>query len=122
MLFASILSACKSPIIIPKENVGETANSNFSGHQMPEEFRPNDATISLVEIRKLRWLRSREKQERIIYIDPANTHESIVTLNSNENAHLEQELNTGYMLSYLFFDNGSIKYDGVAKKGRFSKF
>ncbi len=120
VLFAPLLTACESPIIIPKENEGGTANSNFSGHEMPEEFRPNDATISLVEKRKLRWLKSREIQKRIIYIDPVDTHHSITTLNNDENAHLEQELNTGYMLSYLFFDKGSIKYDGVAAKGRFS--
>jgi hypothetical protein len=32
---------------------------------------------------------------------------------------LEKELSEGYILSYLFYENGVIKYNGKAKDGRF---
>ena len=32
---------------------------------------------------------------------------------------VDKQLSEGYLLSYLFYDNGVIKYDGKAKKGRF---
>ena len=120
VLSGLLLSGCMGPIKIPQDDKGGYANHSFSGHAMPEKARPNDATISLVEARKLAWKRQLEGRKKIVYIDPANNHETIPTTNIDTNKYLDQEFNDGYLLSFLYFDNGSIKHNRVPETGRLS--
>ena len=97
----------------------EKANSHGGAHELPESARPNDATISLFEVRKKNFIDRRRSQGRL-YIVPPKGNAKIFTYEKNiSSSKVDKQLSEGYLLSYLFYDNGVIKYDGKAKKGRF---
>ena len=89
------------------------------GHEIPEDARPNDDTIAYFEIRKRMFIERLRERGRIYTIEPKG---NAVEFNYDKNlpsSTLEKELSEGFILSYLFYDNGIIKYNGKAKDGRF---
>jgi len=89
--------------------------------EMPEKARPNDATISLFEERKKSFIENRRRQGRLYIIEPKGNAVNFKYEKNLDSVSLKKELSKGYILSYLFYDNGIIKYDGLAKKGRFKE-
>ena len=89
-------------------------------HELPEHARPNDATISLYEERKKRFIDKR-RQGRLYIIEPKGNAKNFNFEKNLASSKLEKQLSKGFLLSYLFYDNGIIKYDGKAKDGRFKK-
>jgi CubicO group peptidase (beta-lactamase class C family) len=88
---------------------------------LPEDARPNDATISLFEERKEIFINRRKMQGQLYTIAPKG---NAVEFNFDKNlpsSTLEKELSEGFILSYLYYENGVIKYNGKAKNGRFIK-
>ena len=90
-------------------------------NEMPEKARPNDATISLFEERKKNHIENRRRQGRLYIIEPKGNAVKFKYKKNLDSVSLKKELSKGYILSYLFYDNGIIKYDGLAKKGRFKE-
>ena len=90
-------------------------------NEMPEKARPNDATISLFEERKKSFIENRRRQGRLYIIEPKGNAVNFKYEKNLDSVSLKKELSKGYILSYLFYDNGIIKYDGLAKKGRFKE-
>ena len=90
-------------------------------NEMPEKARPNDATISLFEERKKSHIENRRRQGRLYIIEPKGNAVKFKYEKNLDSVSLKKELSKGYVLSYLFYDNGIIKYDGLAKKGRFKE-
>jgi hypothetical protein len=90
-------------------------------NEMPEKARPNDATISLFEERKKSHIENRRRQGRLYIIEPKGNAVNFKYEKNLDSVSLKKELSKGYILSYLFYDNGIIKYDGLAKKGRFKE-
>ena len=89
--------------------------------ELPEDARPNDATISLFEERKEIFINRRKMQGQLYTIAPKG---NAVEFNFDKNlpsSTLEKELSEGFILSYLYYENGVIKYNGKAKNGRFIK-
>ena len=89
--------------------------------ELPEDARPNNATISLFEERKEIFINRRKMQGQLYTIEPKG---NAVEFNFDKNlpsSTLEKELSEGFILSYLFYENGVIKYNGKAKNGRFIK-
>ena len=89
--------------------------------ELPQTVSPNDATISLYEDRRFDLIKARRSQDRLFIISPKGNsqpfnQETILTSYS-----LKNELAYGHTLSYLFYENGTIKYDGMATDGRFTK-
>jgi len=87
--------------------------------ELPEDARPNDDTIAYFEIRKLMFIERLRERGRIYTIEPKG---NAVEFNFDKNlpsSTLEKELSEGLILSYLFYDNGVIKFNGKAKNGRF---
>ena len=92
---------------------------NFA--EIPEDARPNDATISLYEKNRkifLSRLKSRGNAYRIKPIGNANQFDRDITVESQA---INKQVNDGYMLSYLFYDNGVIKYDALPPADRFDQ-
>ena len=89
--------------------------------EMPEKARPNDATISLFEERKKNHIENRRRQGRLYIIEPKGNAVKFKYEKNLDSVSLKKELSKKYVLSYLFYDNGIIKYDGLAKKGRFKE-
>jgi hypothetical protein len=89
--------------------------------ELPEDARPNDATISLFEERKKRFIDKRRRQSRLYIIEPKGNAKNFDFEKNLISSKLEQQLSKGFLLSYLFYDNGVVKYDGKAKDGRFKE-
>ena len=89
--------------------------------EMPEKARPNDATISLFEERKKSFIENRRRQGELYIIEPKGNAVKFKYEKNLDSVSLKKELSKKYVLSYLFYDNGIIKYDGLAKKGRFKE-
>ena len=106
-------------------------NSSYSGeekaisynnkHEIPEHARPNDATISLYEERKKIFIDNRRREGRLYIVEPKGNAKNFNFEKNLVSSKLEKQLSKGFLLSYLFYDNGIIKYDGKAKDGRFKK-
>ena len=99
----------------------EKAKSWNNANELPERARPNDATISLFEERKKSHIENRRRQGRLYTIEPKGNAVKFKYEKNLDSLSLKKELSKGYVLSYLFYDNGIIKYDGLAKKGRFKE-
>ena len=90
-------------------------------NEMPEKARPNDATISLFEERKKRFIENQRRKGDLYIIEPKGNAVDFKYEPNEKSLILEKELSEGYILSYLFYENGVIKYNGKAKDGRFEK-
>ena len=90
-------------------------------NELPEDARPNDATISLFEERKKRFIDNIRRQGRLYIIEPKGNAKNFNFEKNLISSKLEKQLSKGFILSYLFYDNGVVKYDGKAKDGRFKE-
>ena len=95
------------------------ANSHGGAIELPESARPNDATISLFEERKKLFIERRRREGRLYTVPPKGNAKKFTYEKNISSSKIDKQLSEGYLLSYLFYDNGVIKYDGKAKKGRF---
>ena len=86
---------------------------------IPEKARPNDATISAYEDRRKSFLQRRKNQGRLYVVEPKGNAVDFRYEPNKKSLILEKELSEGFILSYLFYENGVIKYNGKAKDGRF---
>ena len=66
-------------------------------------------------------LKIEEGKGRLYIIEPKGNAVNFKYEKNLDSVSLKKELSKGYILSYLFYDNGIIKYDGLAKKGRFKE-
>ena len=89
--------------------------------ELPEHARPNDATISLFEERKEKFIKKRRRLNRLYTIAPKGNAANFTYEKNLPSLKLEKQLSEGFLLSYLFYDNGVIKYNGIAAEGRFKK-
>ena len=87
--------------------------------ELPEDARPNDDTIAYFEIRKLMFIERLRERGRIYNIEPKGNAVEFSFDKNLPSSTLEKELSEGLILSYLFYDNGVIKFNGKAKNGRF---
>jgi len=107
--------------IIDKEWKRGKAISYNDKHELPENARPNDATISLYEERKKRFIKRRRREGRLYTIAPKGNAVKFTYQKNLPSLKLEKQLSEGFLLSYLFYDNGVIKYNGIAAERRFKK-
>lgn len=106
--------------VIPQTDPGGPA-VNYSRWEMPEGKTPNDATISLYEEKRLQFFSSFSRRGSFYKIEPAGNAVKFVSTPNPKSAILSRQLSKGYILSYLFYDDGILKYDGTPKSGRFKK-
>ena len=109
IIFCIFFSSCQT--ISMRQNIVE-----FS-----EKARPNDEAISNSleghHSRIQRW----KSQNRLYVVNPKGNAVDFKYEPNKKSLILEKELSEGYILSYLFYENGVIKYNGKAKDGRFNK-
>jgi len=89
--------------------------------EIPESARPNNATISLYEENRRTFLQRLIRGGNAYRIRPAGNAISFHRDLLPESATIERELSEGYLLSYLYYENGSIRYDGLPPRDRFSR-
>ena len=113
---------CGSSQVIPQKDPGGPAtkygNSYFTV-EIPEKERPNDATISLYEDGRRQFFIALKSQGNMYSIKPKGNSEKFKISKNPQSTILEKQLSKGYILSYLYYDNGTIKYNGIPKPGRF---
>jgi len=107
--------------IIDKEWKRGKAISYNDKAELPEHVHPNDATISLYEVRKKRFIKRRRREGRLYTIAPKGNAVKFTYQKNLPSLKLEKQLSEGFLLSYLFYDNGVIKYNGIAAERRFKK-
>ena len=116
--------------MIPQNDPGGPAVKYGDSHftvEIPESERPNDATISLYEDGRRHFFQKLKSQGNIYSIPPKgnffqkqNAEPFKITKNLKSKT-LEKQLSKGYILSYLYYDYGTIKYNGLPKSGRFAR-
>lgn len=120
IIFATAtLSSCKTTSL-PQKNQGGKAVSFGLGHELPEGARPNDNTYSLYLKRRLGFIDSRIHQNRMEVIQPAGNAEDFIFRTNPKSTVLEKELKEGYLLSYLYYEGGAVKYNGIVPSNRFN--
>jgi CubicO group peptidase (beta-lactamase class C family) len=100
---------------------GKAVAYNLPFSQMPEKVSPNDATISLYEDRRFEFIELQRKYSSLYTIKPKGNAQPFKQEKTLTSQSLQNELAYGHTLSYLFYENGTIKYDGKATDGRFAK-
>ena len=93
----------------------------FSDNEMSEKTRPDDKTISLYEYKKKLFIQNLRGPGHLYTIKPKGNAKVFNYEKNISSSKLESQLSKGYLLSYLFYDKGVIKYDGKAKDGRFQE-
>ena len=87
---------------------------------LPQKARPNDATISFYQIRRNNFLLRKSNRGLLYVVEPKGNAVDFRYEPNKKSLILEKELSEGFILSYLFYENGVIKYNGKAKDGRFN--
>ena len=105
--------------VIPQTNPGGPAVSHSRNEELPQNLRPNDNTISLYLDRKTAHIKHRQGQGRTYIVEPSGNALNFKFVPNIKSTVLEQQLSKGYILSYLFYEDGIVKYNGRAKDGRF---
>lgn len=119
---AMLLAGCQSVPTIPQTDPGGKAVSyNRPFQELPENIRPNDATISLYQERRLNLIRKRGWGGRLYTIKPKGNAVDYKEQPKKSSEVLDAALTTGYLFSYLYYENGTIKYNGKAMDGRFER-
>lgn len=116
----SIIAGCQQLPTIPQNNPGgKVVIYNEPFQELPQDARPNDATISYYEERKRLLLLRRNEQDQLYTIMPKGNSVDFLFDVNKPSMILEKELSEGYILSYLYYENGRVKYSGKAKNSRF---
>ena len=115
---------CGSSHVIQQKDPGGPAvkygNSYFTT-EIPEKERPNDATISLYEDGRRGFFITLKSGGNMYSIKPKGNSETFKISKNPQSKILDKQLSKGYILSYLYYDNGTIKYNGIPKPGRFRR-
>jgi len=108
-------------LFLTNSSYSEKINTHGGALELPESARPNDATISHFELRKKLFIEQRRTEGRLYTVSPKGNAKKFTYEKNISSSKVDKKLSEGYLLSYLFYDNGVIKYDGKAKKGRFEE-
>ncbi len=119
--FFMLTSAQQMPMLPQTDPGGKAVIYNQPFAEIPELERPNDATISFYEERRFSLLKLRESQGRLYTIKPKGNAVEYVAQPNKPSETLNVEFSKGYILSYLYYEKGVIKYSGKASDGRFER-
>ncbi|MDB2683419.1 hypothetical protein N9Y58_00930 [Alphaproteobacteria bacterium] len=120
IFFLLTLASCQTTMT-RQNNPGGEAVSYGRSINIPSKARPNDATISAYEDRRKNFLSRRNAMDQLYIVEPKGNAVDFSYESNKKSLILEKELSEGFILSYLFYENGVIKYNGIAKDGRFRK-
>ena len=116
-----LVSAQQMPMFPQTDPGGKAVIYNPPNQELPENVRPNDATISLYEERRFDHIKKLDSRGRLYTIKPKGNAIEYVEQPNKLSETLNTELSKGYILSYLLYEKGVIKYNGKASDGRFER-
>ena len=108
------LTGCKTTSIN-----GQHITDYGDGVEIPERARPNEATKRYYLRAQNYWIRKNIDRGRGYRIAPSGNAEPFQAQANPPSKKLHKEFETGSLLSYLYYDNGVVKYDGLPVQGRF---
>ena len=109
------IAGCKTT---PIERQSITAYGD--GIEIPESARPNEATKQYYLIGQQDWIRNNIRRGRGYEILPSGNAQPFEIQPNQASEKLEKEFESGSLISYLYYDNGVIKYDGLPVSDRFT--
>ncbi len=121
MTIMAFLFGCQQSTTMPQTDRGGPAVHHTRGAELPQNIRPNDATISLYNDKRINFIERRRSQGRLYTVEPKGNAVPFKQDTNPANLTLEKELSEGYILSYLFYDDGVVKYNGKAATGRLNR-
>ncbi len=98
---------------------GQHITDYGDGVEIPERARPNEATKRYYLRAQNYWIRTNIRRGRGYRIAPSGNAEPFQAQANPPSKKLQKEFETGSLLSYLYYDNGVVKYDGLPVQGRF---
>ena len=110
MAIMAFLLGCQQSTTMPQTDRGGPAVHHTRGAELPTDVRPNDATISLYNDRRIKVINKRRTQGNAYTADPKGNNVPFKQDPNPASLALKQELSEGYILSYLFYDDGVVKY------------
>ncbi len=115
-----ILSGCQTLSVAPQNPKGEAISYSGSFSEIPEQANPNEATLSMYEQRRHAFIRNLISNGNAHTIKPKGNAEHFQTEGAKKNDKIEYQLSNGYLLSYLFYEKGYLKYNSKAPADRFT--
>lgn len=109
------IAGCKTTTI---ERQSVTAYGD--GVEIPESARPNEATKQYYIAGQQNWIRSNIRRGRGYEISPSGNAQPFEIQPNPVSEKLTKEFESGSLISYLYYDNGVIKYNGLPVSDRFS--
>lgn len=116
----AVLAGCKVASL-PQTNPGGKVTIHSQSSELPIGVRPNDATISFYEDRKIQHIRNQKFHGNVYSILPKGNAVPFKQVANPASSILEKQLANGYILSYLYYEDGAIKYNGKPPDGRFER-
>jgi len=102
MAIMAFLLGCQQSTTMPQTDRGGPAVHHTRGAELPSDVRPNDATISLYNDRRIKFINKRRSQGNAYTVDPKGNAVPFKHDPNPASLTLEKELSEGYILSYLF--------------------
>jgi hypothetical protein len=110
MAIVTFLFGCQQSTTMLQTDRGGPAVNHTRGAELPSNVRPNDATISLYNDKRIKFINKRRTQGNAYTVDSKGNDVPFKQDPNPASLALEQELSEGYILSYLFYDDGVVKY------------
>ena len=120
LLASFVLAGCQTTVASQSKPGGFAVDYN-TGAEMPQKARPNDATLSLYNDKRISFINRWRSKGWMYTIKPKGNAVPFEFAPNLPSARLDKEMETGFLYSYLFYDNGVVKYNGKAKDGRFNR-
>ena len=106
---------------IPQTDPDGPAVNHTRGAELPQNVRPNDATIALYNDKRKNFIELRRRQGRLYTVNPSGDKRRLNFAQQINSETLETELSEGYLLSYIYYEDGEVKYNGKPPSGRYGK-
>jgi CubicO group peptidase (beta-lactamase class C family) len=104
---------------IPQTDPGGEAVNHTKVAELPQNIRPNDATIDLYINKRVRFIEQRRRQGRLYTVNPGKEVRKINFKGNIDSTAISSELTSGYLLSYIYYDNGGVSYNGKPPSSRY---
>lgn len=100
---------------------GQAVTNYGNGVEIPESARPNEATKQAYILRQASWFGDQIRRGRVYIVRPAGNAVPFNTEPNTPSKKLEKEFQVGSLISYLYYDDGVVRYDGTPAAVRFKR-
>ena len=121
MMIMAFFFGCQQYTPMLQTDRGGPAVHHTRGAELPPNIRPNDATISLYNDKRINFIELLRSFGNLYTVKPKGNAVRFKQYPNPASLTLEKELSEGYILNYVFYDDGVVKYNGKAATGRLNQ-